>query len=214
VTRGAAPAMAESETVIAIEEGGDRPAIVTPRLRLTFQWTGDRWSHALEWPGVVVARSVESDPRRERDEPARVISPAYQQVGFQRNGARVQALLVGQAGAHHFAAAFTVKEIGGATIVEVDVADRCRSDVSALASTYAVSLTSSDLRDADPARIVWEIAGERLTFESAEPPSLLTLAEAGRSATRVQAGATIRPETATQRWAYRWVRGSHPPIKP
>lgn len=213
MTRGAAPAMAESETVIAIEEGGDRHAIVTSRLCLTFQWTVDRWSHALEWPGVGAARSVESDPRRERDEPARVISPAYQQVGFQRDGARVQALLVGQAGAHHFAAAFTVQETGGATVVEVDVADRCRSDVSALASTYAISLTSSDLRDADPARIVWETGGERLTFESAEPPSLLTLAEAGRSATRVQAGATIHPETATQRWAYRWVRGSHPTIE-
>lgn len=212
MTRGAAPAMAESETVIAIEEGGDRHAIVTSRLCLTFQWTGDRWSHTLEWPGAVAARSIESDPRRERDEPARVVSPAYQQVGFQRDGARVQALLVGQAGAHHFAAAFTVQETGGATVVEVDVADRCRADVSAPASTYAVRLTSSDLRDADPARIVWEAGGERLTFESAEPPSLLTLAEAGRGATRVQAGAPIRPETATRRWAYRWVRGSHPTI--
>ena len=185
-------------------------SIVTPRLRLTFEWTGDRWAHSLEWdrPGSIIARSVESDAERERDEPDRIVSPAYQQLGFQRDGARVQALLVGQSGPHHFSAAFTVRETGGTTAVEVDVADRCRSKVSDLACTYALSLTSSDLRDAGPSRIDWERDGSRLTFESAEPPARLALAEAGRNATRVQALASIRPETATQRWAYRWALGN------
>jgi hypothetical protein len=199
---------------ITIEEGGDRHTVVTPRLRLTFQWAGDRWSHTLEWTGPAIVRSVESDPQREYDEPALVISPAYQQVGFQKNDASVQALLVGQAGSHHFSAAFTVQESPRETIVEVDVADRCREPVEALACTYTVGLTSSELVDADSSRIVWECTGGRITLEAAEPRALLTLAEAGRGATRVQAAASIRPGTATHRWAYRWICESHNTRKP
>jgi hypothetical protein len=210
VTLGAAPPMTE----IAIEEEPDCRAVVTPQLRLTFQWTGDRWSHTLDCSGAVVVRSIESDPHREQDEPARVISPAYQQVGFQRSGERVQALLVGQAGAHHFSAAFTVQESRSGTIVEVDVADRCREPVEALACTYTVGLTSSELLDADPSRIIWEVGEGRLTLASVGPPGLLTLAEAGRGASRVQAAASIRPGTATHRWAYRWVHESHATMKP
>jgi hypothetical protein len=195
---------------IAIEERGDSRAVVTPRLTLMFSWTGDRWSHTLELPGSVVVRSVESDPQRESEEPGRVLSPAYQQVHFQRNGPSVHALLVGEAGPHRFSASFRVEESGNGTIVEVDVADRCRKPVEALACTYTLSLTSSDLGDADPSRIVWERGGERLTFESAGPPSLLTMAEAGRSATRVQAAASIDPERATRRWAYRWICEANP----
>jgi hypothetical protein len=200
--------------MIELGQSDDRCTIVAPRLRLTFHWTGDRWSHTLECPGAVVVRSVESDPQREHDEPARVISPAYQQVGFQRNGASVQALLVGQAGAHHFSAAFTVQEFLSGTIVEVDVADRCREPVEALASSYTVGLTSSELVDADHSRIVWECGGGRITLAATEPQALLTLAEAGRGATRVQAAASIRPGTATHRWAYRWICESHTTMEP
>jgi hypothetical protein len=200
--------------MIELRQFSDRHTVVAPHLRLTFQWTGDRWSHTLEWPRPAVIRSVESDPQREHDEPARVISPAYQQVGFQRNGASVQALLVGQAGAHHFSAAFTVQESPSGTIVEVDVADRCREPVEALACTYTVGLTSSALVEADHSRIVWECAGGRITLAESEPRALLTLAEAGRGATRVQAASSIIPGTATHRWAYRWIHESHATMEP
>ncbi len=191
-----------------IETTEERQSILTPRLRLAFPWTGDRWSHALEGedtPGRVrLAHSIEGDPRR--DDPARVVSPAYQQLSFQRGEAGVQALLVGQSGPHHFSAVFTILERGEEIVIEVDVADRCRSALAALACTYRVNATSSDLRDADPDRILWELPAlghRRLSLEAVEP-TRIALAEAGRSATQVQASAPIRPDSRTQRCVYRW----------
>ncbi len=100
--------------------------------------------------------SIEGDP--ERDDPTRVISPAYQQLQFQTDGPKIiQALLVGQSGPHHFSAVFAMEEAGkpdhvlwpdgafGGIYIGIDVADRCREPVDALASTYNVAATSSNL---------------------------------------------------------------------
>ena len=49
VSRGALP------EIIEIESGEGRRSIVTPSLRLTFHWDGDRWSHRLEDNAAPVA---------------------------------------------------------------------------------------------------------------------------------------------------------------
>ena len=182
---------------------GDRRSIVTPNLRLALRWHEDRWLHAVEvGPSrTPVAWPIEGDP--ERDDPARVVSPAYQQLEFQERGGGHQALLVGQSGPHHFSAVFTVKDRDDEAEVEVDVADRCRSPVEALACTYFVDLVSGDLIGADTDRIEWGIPGGRLTFE-ALGPTRAQLSEAGRRATRVQATASLVAGAYTHRCFYRW----------
>ncbi len=186
---------------------GDRRSIQTPSLRLSFRWTGDRWAHAIEVrrPGVpdpvAVVRTIEGDP--DRDDPARVVSPAYQQLEFQEGGTGLRALLVGQSGPHHFSAVFAVEEGPDRVDIGVDVADRCRAPIEALACTYLVEATSGDLIDADPASIRWAIAPGRLTLDPTAP-SHVQLSEGGRRATRAQAIAALAPGVQTHRCVYHW----------
>jgi hypothetical protein len=91
-------------------------------------------------------------------------------------------------------------------VVDVDIADRCRAAIDALAATYLIQLGSSDLVEADPRRIVWRGPGlgqGRLEFTTGGEHQV-ALAEAGRQATRVQALARIVPTTYTQRLFYSW----------
>jgi len=206
VSRGALP------DIIEIESGEGRRSIVTPSLRLTFDWDGDRWSHRLEDNAAPVAsclaRSIEAGPGE--DDPSRIASPVYQHLAFQRGPSGVQALLVGQAGARHDSAAFTVREGTEGVTIEADVASRCRSSESAPCCAYAVASAPGDLRDAGPGRIAWEVTAPqtgRLVLESAtppDPPALLTLAESGRRVTHVQADAIAVAGASTQRLGYRW----------
>ncbi len=192
--------------------GEDRQMIVASGLRLTFLRAGERWSHALAVgdgdsdQGLLtgVAESVEGDPAR--GEPARVVSPAYQDVQPHFADGEVCALLTGQSTPHHFSAVLTTRRDGRSVVVEMDVADRCRARIDALAATYLVQLGSSDLIDADPARIVWggdALGRGRLEFTTRGGMDV-TLAEAGRRAARVQALARLVPTTHTQRLYYSW----------
>lgn len=188
------------------EEGDDRKSILLPPFRLDFAWLGDRWTHELRaasggaWTSL--ARAVEGDAGR--DDPARVVSPAYQQLHLQHDNSRAMALLVGQSGPNHFSAAFTVRQEDGAIVVDVDVADRCRSGITALACTYLVEATSGDLLDADPIRASWALPDlGRLAFEVLAPGTL-ALAEGGRRGTQVQAGARIDHDAQTHRCQYHW----------
>jgi hypothetical protein len=192
------------------ETGDDRQTIRAPGLRLAFRRGGERWAHALAVGDgtsdvlIGVAESVEGDP--DRDDPARVISPAYQDVQPHFTEGNTCALLTGQSTPHHFSAVVTARRDGPSTVVEVDVADRCRGPVEVLAATYLVQLGSSDLVDAGPDRIVWggEALGHgRLEF-SAGGVDDVAMAEAGRRATRVQALARLVPSTHTQRLFYSW----------
>jgi hypothetical protein len=180
-------------------------ALVAPPIRFAFRWDGVRWSHVLDAGGRTLASSVEGDP--DRDDPTRVVSPAYQQASAREGPAGAQALLVGQWGPHHCSAVFTLTEAGSAVVVEADVAVRSRAKLHALASTYVVHLTSSDLATAGPSAIDWNVDAGRLRFEPAGPAGgamRVGLAEAGRRATRVQATAAVDAAQATQRLHYRW----------
>ena len=74
--------------------------------------------------------------------------------------------------------------------IKVDVADRCRGPIEALASTYTVDARSDDLIDASPSIAAWELWPDRLTFAATEPAQV-SLAEAGRRATQIQALAAL-----------------------
>jgi hypothetical protein len=194
------------------EETDDRAVMSGPGLRLTLARFGDRWTHRLGRPGEDekdIACAVESD--LERDSPARVVSPVYQEI---HRHERPEApglclLLTGRLFQHHFSAAVNLR-IGPdrlqTLVLDIDVADRCRAPVQSVAATYSVGFDSSALVDAGPQLIAWEADGRcpgRLEL-LADPPCTLALAEAGRRASRVQVLAAIQPATFTYRLRYRW----------
>ncbi len=208
-----------------IDLAEDHQAIVAGAFRLVFRRAGDRWTHDLERrvrgePAFATfARSFEGDP--DRDDPEIVVSPAYQQITLQEAGpGTIQALLVGQSGPHHFSAVFEfTREIlprpddwphaeePGRVRIKVDVADRCRSSVRALAATYRLAATSGDLAESStasgPIGMAWDLGPDRLAFAAAEP-ARVAFAEDGRRGTRVQAVAALRPAESTHRWTYDW----------
>jgi hypothetical protein len=118
-------------------------------------------------------------------------------------------LLTGLYFSHHFSAAVTFStdpHLPAGDSLEFDVADRCRSPVESLAATYLVGLDSGALEAADRGRIAWCVGPPnpgRLELV-AGPQAALTLAEAGRKATRVQIVAAIQPGTFTHRLRYSW----------
>ena len=189
-----------------LRDQGERRSISTENFCLEFEWTEDRWVHSLVQasrdPRRVFAWTLEGDPGR--DDPARVVSPTYQQLHFQGERSAIQTLLVGQAGPHHFSAVFAFEEDpDGSVRIGVDVADRCRHPTEALASTYTVGASSDELVEASPSAAVWDFGAGRLTF-SATPPAQVALAEAGRRATQIQALAGADPLAPTRRYVYQW----------
>jgi hypothetical protein len=185
-------------------ESGDSRSIEAGDFRLVFRWLGHSWTHWIEFGGQlrVLALALEGDP--DRDHPARVVSPAYQQIHFQAEGSTWQALLVGQSGPHHFSAVFDFEDREpGEVRIGVDIADRCRGPIEALASTYTVDARSDELVDASPSRAAWDFGPGRLTF-AATSPAQVALAEAGRRATQIQALAGLDSGLATHRLAYTW----------
>ena len=181
-------------------------------LRIAFARAGAHWTHSLVLPGehgLEIARAVETDA--ERDDPGRVVSPVYQDIQRHRSapGCGLCLLLTGTLHKHHFSAAISLghdPDRPDGTVLDVDVADRCRSPVEYLAATYTVGLDSGNLARAGPEAIAWDNVGAGaggLEIE-AVAPSTLVLAEAGRSATRVQVFTLIQPGSFTHRLHYRW----------
>ena len=203
------------------DQSDDRIAIQGAGGRLDFVRVGERWTHDLrlvttgwalpaDWPAII-ASSVEIDP--ERDEPTRIVSPVYQEIQrheFSAEQVRGQCvLLTGRAFKHIFSAALTLSRDANEpafTVLDIDVADRCREPVESLAASYLVRLGSSELIEAGPHAIAWSggaIGTARVELHC-DPPGRLALAEAGRQATRVQALAAINPGDFTHRLRYRW----------
>jgi hypothetical protein len=194
------------------EETADQTDMCAPGLRAAFARMGAIWTHSVFLPrgdGLEIARAVESDP--ERDNPSGVVSPVYQEI--QRHESAMDRalclLLTGTLFHHHFSAVVTLgpdHDQPDGLILDFDVADRCRSAVEHLAATYTVKLHSGAIADANQHAISWEKIGpDECRLELiAIAPSTLAMAEAGRSATRVQILADIQPESYTHRLRYRW----------
>lgn len=196
--------------MLTLDESDGRAAILADGCRLVFLWADDRWTHRFEVGEGDLSRTIASAIEGEAD-PTRVIGPAYQQMHLQHPSDRpevIRAFLVGQSGPHHFSAVFTVSEVEAEDMVRitVEVADRCRAEVVALASTYAVDLPTSNLLDAGQAVVSWTLPTEpsgALCFE-AELPTRLDLREAVRRGVYAQAAASIEPERSTHSWSYAW----------
>jgi hypothetical protein len=203
------------------DETNDRWVIRGGGARIIFASHADRWTHHLAFDGLPVATgsqvlpelisAVETDT--EREDPTRVVSPVYQEIhkhelaGDPADGLCV--LLTGHLHRHHFSAAVRLlhdQDNPAYTVLEIDVADRCRAPVLSLAATYLVRLGSGALLDANPQRITWRDSTEsELELDlRCDPPSLLGLAEAGRTGTRVQAVAALAPGIFTHRLCYCW----------
>jgi hypothetical protein len=194
------------------EQTEDRAELCGLGIRLVFARLGAAWTHAILLGGeqeLEIVRAVDSDP--DRDHPARVVSPVYQEL--QRHQGAIDSgvclLATGTLYQHHFSAAICLNHDadrpGGLTL-DFDVADRCRSPVESLAATYTVRLDSGALARAGPDAIGWDVnggSGGRLELEAIAPSSL-AMAEAGRAATRVQILAAIDPAGFTRRLHYRW----------
>jgi hypothetical protein len=194
--------------MIEIVERDDERSVVSPTSRLIFRRDGKRWSHAIEVAGFgSFAESVEADPSR--DDPRRVVSPTYQELHFERRGHAVLALLVGQYGPHHFSAAIRVEEHEGdgppGMSLLVDAADRCRSEVHALAATYVARTPIGMLRAATDRDISWDLRSAEVKLGvGGEGGSTVSLAESAGSASLAQIVAGIVPGRATHRLIYRW----------
>ena len=187
----------QSEEVVTLDEGP---------LRLLFRWDGKRWSHEVWVEGELFASTLEWD--EERDDPSRVVCPAFQHVNVSKTDTGARALLVGQWGKHHGSAVFGVGRKGEDVEIEVDLAVRTRAEIHALACTYTVQRSSGDLIDAGPEGIAWSRAGSAATvrFEPCgDATGRVGMAEAGRRLTRVQATVDIRPGISTHRLLYRWL---------
>ena len=182
-------------------------------MRVAFERTADRWTHALAIPdeenGIELARVVES--HSDRDDPARIVSPVYQEVQrHEPRGAKgLCLLLTGLWFNHHFSAAVTFATEPTEPEVltlDFDVADRCRAPIQSLAATYRLGLDSGAIADASHDRITWNLGGARPGQLEllADSPCSLVLAEAGRQALRVQVLASLQSGAFTHRLRYRW----------
>jgi hypothetical protein len=194
------------------DQSEDRADLAGLGMRLAFARAGAVWTHGLFVTGkdeIEVVRAVESDP--DRDDPGRVVSPVYQDVQRHQgvDGSSLCLLATGTLYQHHFSAVITLgvdRDRPAGVVLEIDVADRCRRAVEILAATYTVRLDSGALAAAGTEAIAWDITrgtAGRLEIE-AVAPSTLVLAEAGRSATRVQVLAALQPGSFTHRLHYRW----------
>ncbi len=194
-----------------------------PGGRVVFVRTDDRWTHQLLFQGspetgagsAALVSTVEVEPGSE--DPTRIVSPVYQElqrhefIGDHIRGVCV--LLTGHMHQHHFSASVSLyrdQEAERVVVLEIDVADRCRAPVLALAATYLVRLGSSELAAAGQHAITWSgsapdaNSGPKRLELRCDSPGSLALAEAGRNATRVQVVAAIDSTVFTHRLRYRW----------
>jgi hypothetical protein len=189
----------------------ERVRLRGPGFGVEFRRDGDRWIEAGLGPGAATDLVRAQLVNAAGDDPARIPHPVYQELQPHGStpGSSLCVLLTGLAFSHHFSASMSLARDPhrpAGVVLDVDIADRCRATIESLGATYLVALDSGALEAADPERIAWRVDGPtpgRLELV-AGPQASLALAEAGRSATRVQIVATIRPATFTHRLRYGW----------
>lgn len=193
--------------MVGIENDDERHVFLTPHARIEFAWRDDRWVHTMIGAGecreLPPVATVEGDP--ERDDPARVVSPAYQQAHVETGPDGIaRMLLVGQSGPHHFSAAFAITADETSTLLDADVADRCRTPIAALAATYQVDPASSVLDGDGRSEVSFMAAGGRLSLRAESPsrPAVEAFGPGSRIHAQILAG--LEPASQTHRFRYRW----------
>ncbi|OJW06373.1 MAG: hypothetical protein BGO49_03145 [Planctomycetales bacterium 71-10] len=189
-----------------LSEGDELVTIRTQAVRVALRRTADRWIHEVgPADGPPWLATIEDPP--ESADPSQVVSPVYQEVqhhSFDDDDRRVRLLLTGLLHKHHFSAVLTVQvDDDGATVVDLDVADRCRDVVSRLAATYEVRLGPGDLEDAGPRAVAWSLGDATLALAAVDGAGLATASKGPRSV-QVQALASLTPGAFTHRLRYRW----------
>jgi len=189
-----------------LSESDERVTIRTQAVRVVLRRTADRWLHEIgpaDAPPWLA--TIEHPPGS--DDPSEVVSPVYQEVqhhSFDDDDGRVRLLLTGLLDKHHFSAVLTV-EAGddGVTIVDFDIADRCRGPITRLAATYEVGLGPGQLQDATPEAVSWATDDGKLTLAAIDGTTLASAAK-GPRAVQTQALAGLTPDSFTHRLRYRW----------
>ncbi|MCY2934397.1 MAG: hypothetical protein NT172_09585 [Planctomycetota bacterium] len=150
----------------------------------TFFATDDRLGHSLQRSNLEspLIQSVDLKPELEENGPA---SPVFQHLHEEHLPQGLALMGVGQWGKIHFSGVFMETSPGR---IHCDIAARVRTaEPIALASTYTVARTSSDIVSADGSEILLNLnePGQILRIV-ADKGSQLVMAEAGRSALRIQ----------------------------
>jgi hypothetical protein len=138
-----------------LQPQGGSLATLDGRLRVDFQWRGDRFIHGVFLDGVEVGSSIEGG---EHD--AWPPSPPIQQLSFEQIDGSDVILGVGAAGRSHWSISVELDRDG---LIKFDLACRCKDEVGFLGSTYqladAIFVTSAD---ASP-----KITGRNVTIPAA-----------------------------------------------
>ena len=195
-----------------LSEGDELVTIRTQAVRVALRRASDRWVHEVgPADGPAWLASIETPP--DSEDPTQVVSPVYQEVqhhAFDDDDRRVRLLLTGLLHRHHFSAVLTVQvDDDGTTIVDFDVADRCRETLSRLAATYEVRLGPGDLQDAGPGLIAWSLPEGSLAMAAGDATTLATAGKGPRSV-HSQAIAALAPGAYTHRLRYRWAWATRP----
>jgi hypothetical protein len=175
---------------VQFERGDGWQALSSGRLRVEFRWRHDRWGHvvavrgAAGWQPLLVSVELSTQPGRSpccaREGP--IQTPALQQLYVDTIGGRTCALGVGQAGAHHFAATFSL-DSAPATLW-VDVADRRRRSKAEGEVVSAYEVATQDL---SPGRVDVQTAPDFKTvvlhFQHDLQPAQLRLRASGDAST-------------------------------
>ncbi len=201
---------------VTFESTSGAETIRTSCFQLRFWHHEDHWRYEIvsQGPTASIPRIVPVEPLVDRQDHDRIINPTYQQIHLDRDAkGGVRAMLVGQAGPHHFSAVFHVHEDAGGATIDVDVADRCLRPIHALAATYAVdashgqwgSVNVTDPDGQEHTNIVLDASNPvcHLVFE-VDLPGQATLEAANLARIRVQALAKLDPSQQTHRFRYRW----------
>ena len=212
--------------MVTFETSSGTDTIVTSCFQLRFWFQTDHWRHEIVSEGATasIPRLSSVEASTHHHDHGRVISPTYQQIHLDRTKSGVvRAMLVGQAGPHHFSAAFEVEEDPSGASITVDVADRCHSPVLGLAATYAVERSSGtwgrvDVAGSttdDQANLVLDASNPvcHLIF-AVDPPGRHHLHEDSHGRVQAQALAHLDPKDQTHRLRYhwRWVKDPRPPV--
>jgi hypothetical protein len=154
------------------------------------------------------------EPDSQQLDRRQIDNPVYQELVPQEltSGASdgICALLTGSCFDHHFSAVFSLgrdRDSPQCTVLDIDVADRCRGPVEKLAASYIVTGHGRDVAVetfcATANSVTWDVNGAVLELE-ALAPAVIEEPSSSEEGVKIQIQARIDPQTYTQRLRYRW----------